>query len=202
MAICHKCSSEIADDAAFCPHCGISAPIEILSQEDQTEFENTLFDNTLNMPFPDDIENEVSMSEKAIPDFGERTLEDPRSIDAGIRAKTLETEYFGDEDESNSAENDKAESQIESQVKAITSDLEPSLESEASIRLSVSDAEAGGKTSGLKPLVAGIVLNSRYEIVRKIGGGGMGAVYLALDRNLGGVERAVKEMIQSSLEEE
>ena len=202
MAICHKCSSEIADDAAFCPHCGISAPIEILSQEDQTEFENTLFDNTLNMPFPDDIENEGSMSEKAIPDFGERTLEDPRSIDAGIRAKTLETEYFGDEDESNSSEDDKAESQIESQVKAITSDFEPSLESEASIRLSVSDAEAGGKTSGLKPLVAGIVLNSRYEIVRKIGGGGMGAVYLALDRNLGGVERAVKEMIQSSLEEE
>ena len=202
MAICHKCSSEIADDAAFCPHCGISAPIEILSQEDQTEFENTLFDNTLNMPFPDDIENEGSMSEKAIPDFGERTLEDPRSIDAGIRAKTLETEYFGDEDESNSSEDDKAESQIESQVKAITSDFEPSLESEASIRLSVSDAEAGGKTSGLKPLVAGIVLNSRYEILRKIGGGGMGAVYLALDRNLGGVERAVKEMIQSSLEEE
>jgi serine/threonine protein kinase len=59
-----------------------------------------------------------------------------------------------------------------------------------------------GKTTGLRALVAGVILNNRYEIVRKIGGGGMGAVYLALDRNLGGVERAVKEMIQSSIEEE
>ncbi len=59
-----------------------------------------------------------------------------------------------------------------------------------------------GKTSGLRVLAPGIILNSRYEIVRKIGGGGMGAIYLALDRNLGGVERAVKEMVQSSIEED
>jgi serine/threonine-protein kinase len=58
------------------------------------------------------------------------------------------------------------------------------------------------RTSGLRVLAPGIILNNRYEIVRKIGGGGMGAVYLALDRNLGGVERAVKEMVQSSIEEE
>lgn len=58
------------------------------------------------------------------------------------------------------------------------------------------------KTTGLRPLATGVLLNSRYEIVRRIGGGGMGAVYLARDRNLGGVERAVKEMIQSSIEEE
>src|SRR4030095_6440154 len=36
-----------------------------------------------------------------------------------------------------------------------------------------------------KALGAGKVLNNRYEIVRRIGGGGMGAVYLAKDRNLG-----------------
>ncbi len=60
----------------------------------------------------------------------------------------------------------------------------------------------GNKSSKLKPLSEGTVLNARYEIVRKIGGGGMGAVYLASDKNLGGVLRAVKEMVQSYIEEE
>jgi len=52
-----------------------------------------------------------------------------------------------------------------------------------------------------KALGAGKVLNNRYEIVRRIGGGGMGAVYLAKDRNLGEVPRAVKEMIESHLDD-
>lgn len=63
-----------------------------------------------------------------------------------------------------------------------------------------SDTDGKG-SSKLKPLEEGTVLNGRYEIVRKIGGGGMGAVYLASDKNLGGVLRAVKEMVQSYIEE-
>lgn len=60
----------------------------------------------------------------------------------------------------------------------------------------------GRRSSKLKPLSEGTVLNGRYEIVRKIGGGGMGAVYLASDSNLGGVLRAVKEMVQSHIEDD
>ena len=52
-----------------------------------------------------------------------------------------------------------------------------------------------------KALGSGKVLNNRYEIVRRIGGGGMGAVYLAKDRNLGEAPRAVKEMIESHIDE-
>ena len=52
-----------------------------------------------------------------------------------------------------------------------------------------------------KALPGGTVLNHRYEIVRRIGGGGMGAVYLAKDRNLGDAPRAVKEMIESHIDD-
>ena len=59
----------------------------------------------------------------------------------------------------------------------------------------------GNLRSTTKQLEPGAVLISRYEIVRRIGGGGMGAVYYAKDRNLGDAPRAVKEMVQSNLDE-
>ena len=61
--------------------------------------------------------------------------------------------------------------------------------------------EGSGKHSKAKQLDAGTCLNGRYEIVRRIGGGGMGAVYLARDRNLGDAPRAVKEMIESHIDD-
>src|SRR4029453_10086393 len=58
----------------------------------------------------------------------------------------------------------------------------------------------GGRQPTIKQLDPGTVLNTRYEIVRRIGGGGMGAVYLAKDRNLGDAPRAVKEMVEAHLD--
>ncbi len=62
------------------------------------------------------------------------------------------------------------------------------------------ESTTGGKRPSVKQLASNTVLNGRYEIVRRIGGGGMGAVYLAKDRNLGDAPRAVKEMVESHLD--
>ena len=62
------------------------------------------------------------------------------------------------------------------------------------------EGTTGGHRPSVKQLLANTVLNGRYEIVRRIGGGGMGAVYLAKDRNLGDAPRAVKEMVESHLD--
>jgi eukaryotic-like serine/threonine-protein kinase len=59
----------------------------------------------------------------------------------------------------------------------------------------------GSSRRSSSQLEPGTLLYSRYEIVKRIGGGGMGAVYYAKDKNLGDAPRAVKEMIQSHLDE-
>jgi len=59
----------------------------------------------------------------------------------------------------------------------------------------------GSSRRASSQLEPGTVLYGRYEIVKRIGGGGMGAVYYAKDRNLGDAPRAVKEMIQTHLDE-
>lgn len=68
---------------------------------------------------------------------------------------------------------------------------------ELSIEAKLSHESNHQSTGFLEPHT---VLSARYEIVQRIGGGGMGAVYLAKDRNLGDAPRAIKEMIQSPMD--
>ncbi len=69
------------------------------------------------------------------------------------------------------------------------------------LEATVPPGSTSGRKQASKPLEGGTLLNTRYEIVRRIGGGGMGAVYLAKDRHLGDAPRAVKEMIETHLDE-
>jgi serine/threonine-protein kinase len=59
---------------------------------------------------------------------------------------------------------------------------------------------SGNTPTGLQ-LAAGTLLQDRYRIVRRIGGGGMGSVYQAEDRNLANRLVAVKEMIEMFADE-
>jgi serine/threonine protein kinase, bacterial len=68
------------------------------------------------------------------------------------------------------------------------------------VKHTIKKGNTGGHSPTVKQLDPGSVLNARYEIVRRIGGGGMGAVYLAKDRNLGDAPRAVKEMVEAHLD--
>jgi eukaryotic-like serine/threonine-protein kinase len=59
---------------------------------------------------------------------------------------------------------------------------------------------SGNTPTGIQ-LAPGTVLNDRYQIVKRIGGGGMGSVYQAEDRNLANRKVAVKEMVEMFADE-
>jgi len=77
----------------------------------------------------------------------------------------------------------------------------PARADEKTSKTSQKKRTTGGHQPSIKQLDPGTILNNRYEIARRIGGGGMGAVYLAKDRNLGDAPRAVKEMVETHLDE-
>ena len=58
----------------------------------------------------------------------------------------------------------------------------------------------GNNPAGIQ-LPPGTLLADRYKIVRRIGGGGMGSVYLAEDQNLANRKVAVKEMVEMFADE-
>jgi serine/threonine-protein kinase len=60
---------------------------------------------------------------------------------------------------------------------------------------------ASGNTPTGIQLAPGTLLGARYKITRRIGGGGMGSVYLAEDLNLANRSVAVKEMVEMFADE-
>jgi len=68
-------------------------------------------------------------------------------------------------------------------------------------RTGVISMTASGNTPTGIQLAPGTLLGARYKITRRIGGGGMGSVYLAEDLNLANRSVAVKEMVEMFADE-
>jgi tRNA A-37 threonylcarbamoyl transferase component Bud32 len=197
MALCRQCGVEIAGEENYCPFCGARqedspAPEAASAGADALELDddNSRIEDLDALPHKFSSEDDGLADEEGLSDGPGNIQDETGPKDVGESVDSPEPNEMADLA-------DKSGSDIGSE-----SASEASSWHEAGKTSSVSGGDTDGRKPGLKPLSEGAVLYGRYEIVRKIGGGGMGAVYLATDRNLGGVERAVKEMVQSSIEEE
>lgn len=185
MNRCIECGEEIRLEDIYCPYCGI-----YLKKEEPIHEENEEVVEPVKEALDYSFQKNLSLveSEEASQSVLEKKVSD----------KSLELSSEKDSKAFESKEPEFLEQTEQGQIPQ-PSVSEISHPPEVSERKPEEKPEARAK---LRLLPEGTVLNGRYEIVKKIGGGGMGAVYLAKDRNLGGAFRAVKEMIQSYVEEE
>jgi len=173
MTECNACGARVSSDEHFCGNCGTQ--LVPSSPELRTVSANIGDDGELHPEWAETLEPEPA-EETPI------TAEQPVS-------EILETTVVTPEDSSPSISSNSLGGSFTDNVQAPVGTGAPKRES-----------TTGGHRPTVKQLPQNTVLNGRYEIVRRIGGGGMGAVYLAKDRNLGDAPRAVKEMVESHLD--
>jgi serine/threonine protein kinase len=190
MAECIECGGKVATGEHFCGNCGTQQPVFTINPDDMSA--------TLDTESPD----AEPLSAAAVAPAPEPE----------ITGKAPETSVVDVEDLSPYAQTDESMVPVEPPEPVVVEEVRPPLSSSSLGGSSTGDVKpvgtsaaphkgtTGGHRPAIKQLDSGTVLNSRYEIVRRIGGGGMGAVYLAKDRNLGDAPRAVKEMVESHLD--
>lgn len=189
MSECSACGARVSPGEHFCGNCGTQL---IRSSPELKTLAATLGD-----------EDEVHSTQSSA--FA-KTLEDEITDDAPITAEqpVYEPQPAATPEEPQAAAVAQQDEIGETSLAPISSDslggsFTDSVHPPASASLP-KESTTGGHRPSVKQLAANTVLNGRYEIVRRIGGGGMGAVYLAKDRNLGDAPRAVKEMVESHLD--
>lgn len=191
MSFCHECGAKIAPDDPFCGNCGAA-------QFNASETGAGIGDGASSFAAeavasqPDDTESpdreSDSNNSKAIAE--EASASEPRA-DAAQSDPSLSETPVPNNDEM-AAQSASTQERTTGEVAQDAGGAQPSETARA--------GSTGGRKVTVKQLDAGVVLNGRYEIVRRVGGGGMGAVYLAKDRHLGDAPRAVKEMVEAHLD--
>ncbi|HEX8772362.1 MAG TPA: protein kinase [Pyrinomonadaceae bacterium] len=193
MSVCHQCGASLAPDDPFCGNCGAPqqqqrAATSAPAANDMgaatvvgTPFpvkEHDPWDTAADEPEPSPAATQAGAATPSAPILGESQLDD-----------TIAPEEAKREPE---GARQKSTGEIRRESSSSSSHDSPPT--------ARSGSTGGRQPTASKQLEPGTVLNGRYEIVRRIGGGGMGAVYLAKDRNLGDAPRAVKEMIESHID--
>lgn len=212
MNACIECGNQVADNDQFCPFCGLALPSRAVNPEKQgiemtgkVEVEALPWTEEVGqLPSDADPKEPSFLAEELISDDGELEDEGPEiHYEETIFGPALPITVASEPDGQLSPEEaDKVAASSEAELEEVPIVIaERGLNTDQGTKPNL-ESTTDGKRSGLKPLAEGTLLNNRYDIVRKIGGGGMGAVYLATDRNLGGVQRAVKEMVQAHIEED
>jgi eukaryotic-like serine/threonine-protein kinase len=191
MGHCVECGARVGPDEHYCGNCG-TAQLRVSVAEAASAAQIA----------PDTDADSVSPTPVAAETHSQPVSEEPSEPVSKTSKQTGELDNVAAEE---SPKVDAVEAAAEApEPKMISSD---SLGGSATGDIVLSSTSSvqhtgttGGRQPGIKQLDAGTVLNGRYEIARRIGGGGMGAVYLAKDRNLGDASRAVKEMVEAHLD--
>ena len=171
MAECNACGARVSPDEHFCGNCGTQ------------QIPNSPELKTVAAKFGEDGELHITEPPSQEPEASEATPQ-PSDVEPVAEPEAPASEPIE-----------------EAEPTPISSaSLGGSYTDNVHLETNAPQRGTGGKRAAVKQLEANTILNHRYEIVRRIGGGGMGAVYLAKDRNLGDAPRAVKEMVESHLD--
>lgn len=186
MAQCHACGARVSPGEHFCGNCGAqltpgSPELETVSATIDDDGE---VHSTKSAAFAETLEPEA---EAPAPNTAEQPVDEASDVAAAAPESA--------DLEKNVVEEDVAPISSNSLGGSFTDNVQTPARTGLP-----KEGTTGGQRPSVKQLAANTVLNGRYEIVRRIGGGGMGAVYLAKDRNLGDAPRAVKEMVESHLD--
>jgi eukaryotic-like serine/threonine-protein kinase len=186
LSFCHECGAKNAPDDPFCGNCGAA-------QLGAPNAGSTIIASGASAPAPAPEPSSAQPPERDAEDEGV-------AQEASPAPETRLAETSAPVDIDDSAQVDAASSEAAGDKTT----GEVAAEDVAPAPSPASETTRAGSTGGRKPAVqqleTGAILNGRYEIVRRIGGGGMGAVYLAKDHHLGDAPRAVKEMVESHLD--
>ena len=191
LSFCHECGAKNPPDDPFCGNCGavqLNAPaasdLVIADGGDASSPTPELIPPAQSQEMESiDKEDDVKAEDAETPSTSEpvepvdpqlnATFSPPAAVDSSAQIEVSEDKTTGEVGKN---------------------------ENEAPVSETVRAGSTGGRKTAVQQLEAGALLNGRYEIVRRIGGGGMGAVYLAKDHHLGDAPRAVKEMVESHLD--